>query len=157
MLRSIMMYLGVTRERAQRLLAEGGSAAGAGGTASAGRVRAHLEDGGKVLVIDDELRNAWRLVGSSLDRSGFAVEDRDQTQGVYYVRYDDPSKGEKKKGFFAKIAFWRDDKVDTLTQYQVRLSGTGKETRVEVRDKDGHQDSSATALNILTLIQQQMR
>jgi len=157
MLRSIMVYLGTTRERAQRLLAEGGSAAAAGGgTASAGRVRAHLEEGGKVLVIDDEARNAWRLVGSALDRSGFAVEDRDQSQGFYYVRYDDPSKG-KKKGFFAKMAFWRDDKVDTLTQYQVRLSGKGKETLVDVRDKEGNRDTSATAQNILALIQEQLR
>jgi len=158
MLRSIMMYLGVTRERAQRLLAEGGTAAAAGGgKASAGRVASRLEEGGRVLVIDDEMRNAWRLVGSALDRSGFAVEDRDQSQGVYYVRYDDPAKGEKKKGFFAKMAFWRDDKVDTVTQYQVRLTANGKETRVDVRDKEGNRDTSATAQSILTLLQEQLR
>lgn len=156
MLRSIMMYLGVTAERAKRVVAEGGTPSSAAGGAPA-MAKSRLEAGGSVLVIDDEMRNAWRLVGGALDRSGFAVEDRDMTQGVYYVRYDDPSKAEKKKGFFSKMAFWRDDKVDTVTQYQVALSGSGKETRVMVRDQAGKPDTSPTALNILNLIKEQLR
>ena len=156
MLRSIMMYLGVTAERAQRVVAAGGTPSSAS-TGAPAMARSRLEAGGSVLVIDDEMRNAWRLVGGALDRSGFAVEDRDMTQGVYYVRYDDPSKAEKKKGFFSKMAFWRDDKVDTVTQYQVALSGSGKETRVMVRDQAGKPDTSPTALNILNLIKEQLR
>lgn len=156
MLRSIMMYLGVTAERAKRVVAEGGTPV-SGGAGAPALARSRLEAGGSVLVIDDEMRNAWRLVGGALDRSGFAVEDRDMTQGVYYVRYDDPSKAEKKKGFFSKMAFWRDDKVDTVTQYQVALTGSAKETRVMVRDKAGNPDTSPTALNILNLIKEQLR
>lgn len=156
MLRSIMTYLGVTAERAKRVVAEGGTPV-SGGAGAPAMARSRLEAGGSILVIDDEMRNAWRLVGGALDRSGFAVEDRDMTQGVYYVRYDDPSKAEKKKGFFSKMAFWRDDKVDTVTQYQVALTGSGKETRVMVRDKAGNPDTSPTALNILNLIKEQLR
>ncbi len=115
------------------------------------------EGGGGVLVIEEDLRTAWRLVGVALDRSGFAVEDRDLTQGVYYVRYDDPSKGEKKKGFLSNMAFWRDDKIDTVTQYQVRLTASGADTRVEVRDQAGNRDNSPTALNILTLVKEELR
>jgi len=155
MLRSIMMYLGLTSERAKRVIAEGGSSATA--TTSAATPRSSLQEGGTLLVVEDELRNAWRLVGAALDRSGFAVEDRDMSQGTYYVRYDDPAKGQKKEGFLSKMAFWRDKKVDTVTQYQVQLSANGKQTGVEVRDKSGKRDTSATAQNILTLIKEQMR
>lgn len=157
MLRSIMMYLGVTSERAKRIVSEGGAVSSATSSGSVTTARSRLEEGGNVLVIDDELRNAWRLVGVALDRSGFAVEDRDMSQGVYYVRYDDSSKEGHKKGFFSKMAFWRDDKVDTVTQYQVRLTANGKETRVQVLDKAGNRDNSPTAQNILALVKDQMR
>lgn len=157
MLRAIMMYLGVTAERAKRVVAEGGAPSSAA-TGAPAMAKSRLEAGGSVLVIDDEMRNAWRLVGGALDRSGFAVEDRDMTQGIYYVRYDDPSKADKKKkGFFSKMAFWRDDKVDTVTQYQVALTSSGKETRVTVRDQAGKPDTSPTALNILNLVKEQLR
>ncbi len=33
---------------------------------------------------------AWRRIGLALDRGGFTVEDRDRSQGVYFVRYIDP-------------------------------------------------------------------
>jgi len=157
MLRSIMMYLGVTSERAKRIVSDGGAVSSATSSGSVTTARSRLEEGGNVLVIDDELRNAWRLVGVALDRSGFAVEDRDMSQGVYYVRYDDSSKEGHKKGFFSKMAFWRDDKVDTVTQYQVRLTANGKETRVQVLDKAGNRDNSPTAQNILALVKDQMR
>jgi len=151
MLRSLMVYLGVTDTRAKRVVAEESR------SAAVARARLEQEGGGGVLVIEEDLRTAWRLVGVALDRSGFAVEDRDLTQGVYYVRYDDPSKGEKKKGFLSNIAFWRDDKIDTVTQYQVRLTASGAETRVEVRDQAGNRDNSPTALNILTLVKEELR
>jgi outer membrane protein assembly factor BamC len=151
MLRSLMVYLGVTDTRAKRVVAEESR------SAAVARARLEQEGGGGVLVIEEDLRTAWRLVGVALDRSGFAVEDRDLTQGVYYVRYDDPSKGEKKKGFLSNMAFWRDDKIDTVTQYQVRLTASGAETRVEVRDQAGNRDNSPTALNILTLVKEELR
>lgn len=157
MLRSIMMYLGITSERAKRIVGEGGSPGTGAPSGTASIAATRLEEGGSVLVVDTELRNAWRLVGVALDRSGFAVEDRDMSQGVYYVRYDDTSKEGHKKGFFSKMAFWRDDKVDSVTQYQIRLTANGKETRVQVLDKAGKHDSSPTALNILALVKDQMR
>ena len=107
--------------------------------------------------LSDEYRRAWRTTGVALDRVGFAVEDRDRTQGVYYVRYDDPSKGEKKKGFMSKLAFWSKDDIDTVSQYQVKLTSEGKQTRVEVLDKAGRRDQSPTAQRILTLLGEQLR
>jgi uncharacterized lipoprotein len=44
-----------------------------------------------------------------------------------------------------------------VTQYQVRLTANGKETRVQVLDKAGNRDNSPTAQNILALVKDQMR
>jgi outer membrane protein assembly factor BamC len=150
MLRRIMVYLGVTEQRAERQLAEQQS--------QAPKSRLEVGAGGETtLVVSEEYRYAWRLTGVALDRVGFAVEDRDRTQGIYYVRYDDPSKGQEKEGWASKLAFWRSEQVDTVTQYQVKLTGEGNQTRVVVRDRVGRRDDSATAQRILTLLNEQIR
>jgi outer membrane protein assembly factor BamC len=150
MLRRLMVYLGVTEQRADRQLAEQ--------QPQASKSRLETGPGGETtLVISEEYRYAWRLTGVALDRVGFAVEDRDRSQGVYYVRYDDPSKGQEKEGWTSKLAFWRSNEVDTVTQYQVKLTGDGNQTRVVVRDRVGRRDDSATANRILTLLSEQIR
>jgi outer membrane protein assembly factor BamC len=150
MLRRLMVYLGVTEARAERVVAEE--------RATVTRARLVQEGGGPVLLVDDEFRRAWRSTGVALDRIGFAVEDRDRTQGVYYVRYDDPTKGqEKKKGFMSKLAFWSSDDADTVNQYQVKLTASADQTRVEVRDQAGRRDNSPTGQRILTLLGEEMR
>jgi outer membrane protein assembly factor BamC len=150
MLRRLMVYLGASEQRATQAIA--------GQASKASKARLVQEGGETVLLIDEELRNAWRTTGLALDRVGFAVEDRDRSAGIYYVRYDDPSKGqEKKKGFLSKLAFWSSDKVDTVTQYQVKLTGEGQTTRVVVRDEGGQRDDSPTAQRILTLLSEQLR
>jgi len=38
------------------------------------------------MEIDEGFDRAWRQVGLALDRSGFTVEDRDRSAGIYFVR-----------------------------------------------------------------------
>src|SRR5580765_5743662 len=62
---------------------------------------------GSSVQIDEGFDRAWRRVGLALDRVGFTVEDRDRSQGIYYVRYVDADAADKKeKGFWSKLAFW---------------------------------------------------
>lgn len=159
MLRRLMVYLGASQSRA----------AGAGTEISAGQPvgsnsRLTVEGGVPIILIPQELRSAWRLTGTALDRAGFAVEDRDQTQGVYYVRYagrDGPDGGPppdgKKPGLMSRMAFWRKDEVDSVKQYQVRVSGNETESRVIVLTADGTPDPSPNSQRILGLLQEQMR
>lgn len=60
---------------------------------------------GTALILAEDFPLAWRRVGFGLDRAGFIVEDRDRSNGVYYVRYipDSASAEGEKKGFFGKI------------------------------------------------------
>jgi outer membrane protein assembly factor BamC len=164
MLRRLMLYLGVSERDAERMLARGGGAgtvapAGAAAGAASVGVGARLVGSGTSaeLVIPAEYRQAWRQTELALDRSGFAVEDRNRSDGVFYVRYDDPNRGRGgKKGLTDRIAFWRNDERG-VEQYQVRLEGGAEETRVRVLDAQGRPTTGGTGERILSLLQDELR
>jgi outer membrane protein assembly factor BamC len=155
MLRKIMLRLGVSDQKARQELAQ---------KAPAGQAPARsqlIAGGGQAqLRIEDDFARAWRSVGVTLDRVGFAVEDRDRSAGIYYVRYKDPTADDAKdKGIMSKLAFWRSDKdLDKQGRYQVRVrETTSGVTTVDVLDQNGAEDRSATAVRILTLLHEQLR
>ncbi|KAA6185889.1 outer membrane protein assembly factor BamC [Thiohalocapsa marina] len=157
MLRRLMLYLGVSDGEASRMLAaSGGSAATTSRTVGARLVQS---GGGSELVIPTEFRQAWRRTGLALDRTGFAVEDRNRSEGVFYVRYDDPTRdGKKKTGMLSRMAFWSDGSSKKgPEQYRVKLVGGADETRVTVLDAAGQRDTSPTAEQILSLLHEQLR
>jgi len=53
-----------------------------------------VKDG--LLLQRQDMDQAWRRTGQALDRSGFAIEDRDRERGIYYV-YDRSAAGAAKK------------------------------------------------------------
>lgn len=153
MLRKIMVHLGVADKKAQQEL---------GQKAPASQPRSQLITGGgqAQLRIEDDFAKSWRVVGVTLDRVGFAVEDRDRSTGIYYVRYKDPTIDDAAdKGIMSKLAFWRsDEKLDKQGRYQVRLrEGGGAVTTVDILNQDGAEDRSPTAVRILTLLHEQIR
>ncbi|MCB1803324.1 MAG: outer membrane protein assembly factor BamC, partial [Gammaproteobacteria bacterium] len=91
-------------------------------------------------------------------RVWFACEDRERSQGIYYVRYNDPAKEDADEGWLSKLAFWSDDKeVDKLNRYQVKVGSRGDQTVVLVTDDNGQRQGTPTAIRILTLLQEQIR
>lgn len=152
MLRRLMVYLGASKQPETEPAVAKQQA-----TKSPKSRLAKGPGGESLLIISDEYRRAWRLTGVVLDRVGFAVEDRDRMRGIYYVRYDDPASGEKKKSWGSRLAFWRRDDEKGVAQYQVKLMGDGTQTRVVVRDRVGQPASSATAERILRLLNEQIR
>lgn len=152
MLRRLMVYLGVEDQAATQALAAKGAAAGQ-------RSRLTKSEDQISLTVNEEFPRAWRLTGIALDRVGFAVEDRDRTGGIYFVRYNDPTQGVEDEGLLSKLAFWRDSdsNLDKEQQYQVTLLSEGETTRVVVRNEQGEQDNSETAQRILTLLHEQIR
>lgn len=164
MLRRLMVYLGVSQQRAVA------STAPASAAARGPRSRLVSEGGVQFILIPEELRRAWRLTGSALDRAGFAVEDRDQSRGIYYVRYAGegrpgrgrgpgrpPPRDEDRPGLMSRLAFWRKKDIDRVKQYQIRVAGNATESRVSVLDSAGRPDQSESGHRILALLQEQMR
>ncbi len=151
MLRRLMVHLGVADKKASRSLARKGSPASQRSQLNRGRDQVSLE-------VREELPRAWRLTGVALDRVGFAVEDRSRSEGVYYVRYNDPMKENEDPGLLSKLAFWQEEKnIDKESRYQVKLTPNGDQTRIMVMNEAGTRDNSPTAVRILTLLHEQMR
>ena len=150
-LRRLMVHLGVSKEAAESVLSQEEK--------RPSRTRLLKTAETTELYIKEAFPRAWRLTGVALDRIGFAVEDRDRSAGIYYVRYNQLSGDkEKKGGFFSKLAFWRDDEeaIDDKVQYQVKVTEHGDETQVIVRNQAGEQDNSKIAVRILSLIDEQI-
>ncbi len=149
MLKRLMIYLGASPQRAEQQLAADKPVAD----------KAELTkqpDGQPVLVVHEGFSRAWRSVGIALDRVDFAVEDRDRSAGIYYVRYNDPLR-QQKKGLLSKLAFWADDAPDEVSTYRIKLVDDGADTRVMVLNEKGEVESSVTPVRILTLLYEELR
>ncbi|MCK9282904.1 MAG: outer membrane protein assembly factor BamC [Rhodocyclaceae bacterium] len=155
MLRRLMVRLGVEESRATTMLATAPLPERA-------KLLGQVAEGSAVLEVQEPFDRAWRRVGLALDRIGFTVEDRDRSQGVYYVRYVDPEndvakKGEK--GFIDKLMFWRADgpKIDSNARYRIQVKAGGDKSTLQVLTREGGKDTSDTARKILTLLLAQLK
>ncbi len=152
MLRRLMIHLGVKEQRAQSQVAK-----------QAGKdvKRSELVRNSREtkLMISESFAKSWRLTGLALDRVGFAVEDRDRSKGVYYVRYNDPMADvETEDGWLSKLKFWDGTDAKELdARYQILLSSGNFQTEVVVLDEQGTQLTTETAARILTLIHEQIQ
>ncbi|MBT9567091.1 MAG: outer membrane protein assembly factor BamC [Thiobacillus sp.] len=151
MLRRLMVRFGVEEGRAESMLAKQQ-------TPEQARV---LRDAGEpVLEMDESFDRAWRRVGLALDRVGFAVEDRDRSKGIYFVRYIDPeidNNSKRDEGIFAKLAFWRSKKAQTSPQLQIVVRDMGDKSRVNVSGMNGKPAEPATQTRILNLLHKELK
>jgi outer membrane protein assembly factor BamC len=155
MLRRLMVRLGVEEGRAKTLLAS---------EPKQERARlARSADGAGALTLQEPFDRAWRQVGLALDRVGFTVEDRDRSQGLYFVRYIDPEIDNRKKqgesGWLDRLAFWKGGKpaVDPKAQYRIHIVDAGDNSTVRILTREGGVDNSETARRILGLLHEQLK
>ncbi|MCW5592524.1 MAG: outer membrane protein assembly factor BamC [Burkholderiales bacterium] len=123
-------------------------------------VNAVLQNNGAgPLVVNDGFDRAWRRVGLALDRSGFTVEDRDRSKGVFFVRYIDPDAQDSSgKGWMDSLAFWRPAEKTPQPQYRVLITGKGEsQSEVVVQNAKGEVETSATGKRILALLLEQLK
>jgi outer membrane protein assembly factor BamC len=130
-LQRLMVKLGAKEEQAKQAAATptvGPSAA----------PRAQVVVGQTALKVDEPFDRAWRRVGIALDRNGFTVEDRNRTDGLYFVRYADPkTAGQSEPGFFAKL-LGGGSNATAPARYRVLVKGDGvQSTVVTVQDGQG--------------------
>ena len=140
-LRRLMVKLGATQEQSRALIAAGGAKATS---------RVATVNNMPVVQIDEGFDRSWRRVGLALDRTGFTVEDRDRSQGTYFVRYVEPT-DKKEPGFFGKL-FSGSSNTPAPLKYRIALRAQGESTTVSVLNAAGAPESSANAQRIVQVI-----
>ena len=153
MLQRLMLKLGYKQEAVKTALAAMPS-----GTLPA---RARVIEGqpAATLQLDDSFDRAWRRVGLALGRSGFTVEDRDRSQGVYFVRYVDPAlAGRSEPNFLSRLlSFGKKDEANGVAKYRVAVKGDGERSNVSVLDASGAPENGTTGKRIVGLLLEDLR
>ncbi len=157
LLSRLMLRLGATEEAAKVAV---GVATAPGAAGAPARARLLTDRPGATLQIDDGFDRAWRRVGVALDRSGFTVEDRDRTQGVYFVRYIDPAfAGKEEPGLLAKwFNFGKKDETGGPARYRVAVKADGaSSSTVSVLNGQGAPESGEAGKRITTLLLEDLK
>jgi outer membrane protein assembly factor BamC len=142
-LRRLMVKLGVSEAQAQAIAAA---------TPAQAAAKVTMLGQQPVVQLDDDFDRAWRRVGLTLDRTGFTVEDRDRTQGVYFVRYVPTTAADARKpGFFGRL-FSSSASQATPVKYRVKVQSSGNSSTVSVLNEQGQPETSATAQRIVQLL-----
>lgn len=112
LLRRLMVKLGVEEQKSKSILAQA--------TVIKRAEVIKESDGSARLMVNDPFDRAWRRVGLALDRIGFVIEDKDRSNGLFFVRYTDididSAAPKKKKGLFETLKFWGDDEEKQATK-----------------------------------------
>lgn len=108
------------------------------------------------LQVNEGFERAWRRVGQSLDRHGFTIEDRDRNQGLFYLRYADPTMvGKEEPNFFQRL--FKGEQAVTANRYRVSVKSEGERSVVKILDTKGQQQTDENAKRILNLLMDDLR
>lgn len=152
MLNRIMVYLGVDEADAETMLAN----------AETESARAELvrSSGEPQVVVRERFARAWRRTGIALDRIGLVVEDRDRSQGIYYVRFVDQVADAGKrveKGWFSSL-FSSDEETSVHGQKaRVLVRGDDRESSIALRGADGEELPAGRVETVLKQLVEQLR
>jgi outer membrane protein assembly factor BamC len=153
----LMVRLGAREETARTTVA-------ASTAAPEGPARARLLAGaGAGLEVDEPFDRAWRRLGLALDRSGFSVEDRDRSAGLYFVRYVDPKETEKGEPNFFQRIFSSGSGPAGPVRYRISVKAAGAsagavaKTNITVLNSAGAAESSENAKTIVAFLVKEMK
>ena len=141
-LRRLMVRLGVSEAQSQAITATAPVVAAA---------RVTTANNVPVMQFEDGFDRGWRRVGLALDRTGFTVEDRNRSQGIYFVRYVEPRTDKSQPGLISRM-FGASRAEDAPVRYRVSVVSTDNVTTVTVLSSEGKPDSSENAQRILKLL-----
>ncbi|MDH5857729.1 outer membrane protein assembly factor BamC [Lampropedia aestuarii] len=157
-LRRLMVQLGLTEEQS-RAVVQAEQASGVSGASRAstfGGAAIVNVSGAPSLELQDDFDRAWRRVGTALDRTGFTVEDRDRSQGLYFVRYIAPNAEREKPGFFGRI-FGQGTSAPPPVRYRLQVQSQGAVSHVQVQNEAGQLVPANEADGIIKLLYEDMR
>jgi len=114
---------------------------------SPGKVSMLEDDKGQpVLVLDTDFDRAWSSIGRALESAGLATDDRNRSQGLYYI-----SNRQNTGGFWTRL--WGSSQ--SARAHQIRLHQQDGQVRVTV-EQDGSNAPVESARRVLDVLQQHL-
>ncbi len=149
-LRRLMVKLGVSQEQSQAIMAT---------TAAPPSARVINVNNLPAVQLDEGFDRAWRRVGLALDRTGFTVEDRDRSQGIYFVRYvaPNPDMETARPGLLGRVFSGQRRSTAEPVRYRIQVRSTESQTTVSVLNEAGQAASSANVQRIVQILADDLR
>lgn len=148
-LRRAMLRLGANEESAKAILAD----APAAGLKPAQLIKTETSSS---IQLAESFDRAWRRVGLAIDRLGFAVEDRNRDQGVYFIRYRDPTADQDdSKGFFGRLLSSSEPGAPQV--YQLKVTEADGRSTVVPLNKNGQPTNDKNAQRMMSVLADQIR
>jgi len=145
MLTRLMVYLGINEKQAEQQIAQ-----------AQAKPQVQVEKQADALIVNEDFPRTWRRVGLVLDRSGFTVEDRNRSAGIYFVQYVTADASEDEKGLLGSLAFWRSDEPESR-KFQIKLTEIGEQTRINILNKDGQPADDNTTEQLLKVLLEKLK
>ena len=120
-------------------------------------IRATTVAGASSIELEDGFDRAWRRVAVALDRSGFTVEDRDRSAGLFFVRYVDPKTVNDVQNNPLRRIFGGSQPQDVVERYRIRVAEAGSGSRITLQNSQGAEMTGAAATRILTQLAAELR
>lgn len=136
MLQMLMARLGGAETQAQAKVQT--EVAAVPGTTVTARLQT-LANGSKVILLSEPFDRSWRTVGLALEHEGYAVEDKDRANGMYFVRVEEQV---KEKDWLDKMAFWHKEASAKPARYQVTVHENNAECEVAVNNGNGESNAN---------------
>ena len=113
------------------------------------------QDGSIILQVHDNYKRSWVLTGIMLDRMGLVAEKRNQSAGIYDVRYHGDDEDTDDRGFFKELFGGKKTILIKGEDYQVHVQDAGKLSVVRIMDEEGKPLSKRQTQLALTRLKQE--
>lgn len=109
---------------------------------------------GVYLFVQDAQTSVYRRLGLAIKRSELSLSEA-SVEGGYQFEYFHDTR-DPDRGFFSRLAFWRDDGPNYSGSYQAITRADGENTQVFIRNADGSDADQDAAEHLLIILGQRL-
>ena len=101
------------------------------------RTKFVTKEGSTLLQVNEGFARTWRRVGIALDRIGLLVDDRNRSDGLYYLRITEDFRDKAKEDDGWLAGLFSSKKVKLKDRYLLSVSNEGETTSVGITETTG--------------------
>jgi outer membrane protein assembly factor BamC len=116
------------------------------------KAKIFVEDGRTVIELDLNFDRAWSSVSKAMDASNIFTNDRDRSNGIFYVSYSNEEDG----GFLSFLNFRKNTNENIIfddSQFEVKIIEKNNKTYVRAFSKD---DKIIEAEKLISIINESL-